>query len=117
MVEVIQMNPDFLRELIHFVTKPTDDPVLLAKQLAAIEGVVDHYPDLRAKLIEKGRDAGREEGRLIAARAMLRGVLAGRKLVIGPEEETAIAGCKDLATLERWRDQALTAEGVAEALR
>jgi hypothetical protein len=63
------------------------------------------------------RELGREEGALSQARAVLRRVLAQRALVPSAAEEARIDGCKDVGTLDRWLDQALTAETVADALR
>jgi hypothetical protein len=66
---------------------------------------------------DEGRNEGRNEGRLTQARAAVRRVLAARKLTPNRGDEARIDTCTDLATLERWLDQALTAQSVAEALR
>ncbi len=66
---------------------------------------------------KKGRKEGRDEGRLVQARAALRRVLAVRKLATVPAEDALIDDCTDLATLERWLDQALTAPSAARALQ
>jgi hypothetical protein len=69
------------------------------------------------KAREQGRNEGRNEGRLAQARTAVRRVLALRKLAISRMDEARIETCTDLATLERWLDQAMAAESVAEALR
>jgi hypothetical protein len=51
------------------------------------------------------------------AREALREVLAGRRLELQPADEARIEACEHLDTLRRWRAQAITASGVAEALR
>ena len=51
------------------------------------------------------------------ARKALRRVLAGRQLTPNPADSARIETCSDLATLERWHDQAVTARSAAEALR
>ena len=68
-------------------------------------------------IVEKLREEGRAEGRLAGARSALRRVLALRKLVPSRDDEAQIDVCSDLATLERWLDQAMAAQSVAEALR
>ena len=68
-------------------------------------------------ILEKLLDQGRDEGRLTQARVAVRRVLAARKLAPSPTDEARIDACTDLATLERWHEQALTAQSVAEALK
>ena len=65
----------------------------------------------------EGREKGREEGREEAMRAALRRVLARRGLTLAAHEEERIEACSDLATLERWHDEAVVAASAAEALR
>jgi hypothetical protein len=43
-------------------------------------------------------------------------VLARRELSLSTEDEARIEACADLATLERWHDQAVVASSGAEAL-
>ena len=50
-------------------------------------------------------------------RGALRRVLARRKLTLSAEDEARIDACADLATLERWLDQAVDAPTAAEALK
>jgi hypothetical protein len=49
-------------------------------------------------------------------RATLRRVLALRKLGLKAEGEARIDACADLATLQRWHDQAVLAASADEAL-
>jgi hypothetical protein len=66
---------------------------------------------------DKGLRKGRDEGKRSHARAMLRRVLAKRQLAPSRKDEAQIDGCDELRTLDRWIEQALTAESVGEALR
>jgi hypothetical protein len=68
-------------------------------------------------LVKFGEDRGYEMGRLDEDRAALRRVLTLRKLALDAETEARIAACTDLATLQRWLDQAVPAASAAEALR
>jgi len=68
------------------------------------------------ELRDEGRKEGRDEGRLTQARVSLRRVLAVRTLAPSPTDEARIDACTDIATLERWHDQALIAQSAAEAL-
>jgi len=63
------------------------------------------------------RNEGIEEGSLREARSALRRVLAKRKLGLSAADEARIDTCADLATLERWLEQAIDASSAAEALR
>jgi hypothetical protein len=67
-------------------------------------------------IVERLRKEGHDKGRLAGVRLSLRRVLALRKLVPNRTDEARIEACTDLPTLERWLDQALTAQNVAEAL-
>jgi predicted transposase YdaD len=66
---------------------------------------------------ERGRFEGRLEGRLEEERATLRRVLALRKLGLNADGEARINACMDLATLQRWHDQAVLAATADEALQ
>jgi hypothetical protein len=57
-----------------------------------------------------------EQG-LEALRSAIRKLLRKRGLAPDPGEEALLAGCTELAMLERWFDQALTAASASEALR
>jgi hypothetical protein len=66
---------------------------------------------------DRGYERGRLEGRLEAERATLRRVLALRKLELKAGDEARINACMDLATLQRWLDQAVLAATADEALQ
>jgi hypothetical protein len=69
-----------------------------------------------AQGIERGMVQGIDQGRLSGARAALRRVLARRQLAPSKGDEARIDACTDLATLDRWLDQAITAASVSDAL-
>jgi Uma2 family endonuclease len=71
------------------------------------------YADLET-VLRKGREEGREQGRLDHARSALRRVLARRGLTLAAEHEARIAACQDLDMLDRWLDQALSVESAGE---
>src|SRR5262249_48224442 len=62
-------------------------------------------------------EKARDEGGRAHARAMLRRVLSMRKLAPSRQDEAQIDSCDDLETLDRWIEQAMIAQSVAEALR
>ena len=68
------------------------------------------------QVLQRGIQKGIEQGRLAGARAALRRVLVRRGLELGPGDDARIEGCRDVETLERWLDQALTATSIAEVL-
>lgn len=67
--------------------------------------------------IEKAIEQGIEKGRLAEARAALRQVLKRRQFVLSTNDEARIEACADVATLQRWLDQAVTASSAHEALQ
>ncbi len=95
----------------------TDDPEVLSRRQRILEVLLEASPQTQQQLIEKGIEKGRLEGRLVEARAALRRVLARRQLLESPDDDARIEACTDLATLERWLDQAITAVSASEALR
>jgi len=66
---------------------------------------------------DRGYDRGYDRGRLVEARATLRRVFAVRKLRLNADGEGRIDACTDLATLQRWLDQAVVAASADEALQ
>ncbi|HEX8108563.1 MAG TPA: hypothetical protein VF516_12605 [Kofleriaceae bacterium] len=100
---------------------PVDDPEIEARRQHILEALLESSPETRQRLIDKGRAEGlvkgEEKGQLLEARRALRRVLAGRQLTPSQTDEARINACPDLATLERWLDQAITARSVTEALR
>ena len=61
-------------------------------------------------------ERGLEEGRMQGHREVLLRLLARAGLRPSPEEVVRIEACAELARLDRWIDQAVTATTVAEAL-
>ena len=74
-------------------------------------------PVIIEDLVKFGEDRGYERGRLEEERATLRRVLALRKLTLKADGEARIDACADLATLQRWLDQAVLAASADEALQ
>jgi hypothetical protein len=132
MVQYISM-PTSLREEILRRFPPTDDPEILERRAHIVRVWLPTVPEVRREVLDEGRQEGlvegrqegrqeglvegRQEGRLIESRRGLRRVLTLRGLTLDAENEARIDACADLATLERWHDQAVTASTTAEALR
>jgi hypothetical protein len=74
-------------------------------------------PVIIEDLVKFGEDRGYERGRLEEERSTLRRVLALRKLGLKPDGEARIDACTDLATLQRWHDQAVVAASADEVLQ
>jgi len=74
-------------------------------------------PVIIEDLVKFGEDQGYERGRLEERRGALRSVLALRKLRLKADGEARINACMDLATLQRWHDQAVLAATADEALQ
>jgi len=83
------------------------------------EGIMQNwlYQEGHQQGRKEGRKEGLDEGRLEEARAALRRVLARRELALSPRQQKRINDCTDLARLERWHDQAVTAKSTADALK
>lgn len=104
---------------------PADDPEIEERRQLILRALLKTSPETRQRLIDEGRAEGRaegrekgmEQGRLTEARAALRRVITRRELALRPIDEARIDACPDLATLERWLDQAITARSAAEAMR
>lgn len=64
----------------------------------------------------EGKVEGRLEGKLEGKVESVLRVLIGRGLALTEEQKERILACRDLATLDRWLQQALTAKTVDEAL-
>ena len=97
-----------------------EDPEIDARQQRILEVLLEANPKAQQRLIEKGMkqgiEQGIEQGRLAEARAALRRVLALRQLTLSRDDDARIEACTDLATLERWHDQAVTAASASDAL-
>jgi hypothetical protein len=85
-----------------------DDPEIEARRQHILEVLLEASPHTQQQL--------RLEGRLTEARAALRRVLVRRQLMLTQGHDAQIEACTDLATLERWLDQAVTALSVSDAL-
>ncbi len=68
-------------------------------------------------LIHIGEEFGFDRGRITSSRAAVARVLSRRGLAVTAEQQARLDTCEDLATLERWHDQAVTAPSADEALR
>lgn len=90
-----------------------EDPEVEARRQHILKVLLEASPQTQQELIDKGR----LEGRLAEARAALRRVLVHRQLMPSKDEDARIEACTDLATLERWNDQAFTAVSVSDALK
>lgn len=132
MLEHLSMSRPTRQELLERFAK-VDDPEIEARRQEILEALLEGSPKTQQRLIdeglekglekglqkglEQGLERGRLEGQLTEARKALRRVLAGRQLTPSQNDHARIDGCPDLATLERWLDQAVTARTAAEALR
>jgi hypothetical protein len=107
-------------ELLERFSWGKDDPEVMARRHRILEVLLGADPELRQRLTEKvlleGRLEGHLEGRLTEARSALRRVLARRQLMPSRDDDARIEACTDLATLERWLDQAITAVTVSDAM-
>ena len=88
-----------------------------ALSLARKEGIAEGKKEGRKEGIAEGRKEGIEAGRKEGLRAAIRGILQQRAVSLGEEEAGRLSGCDDLATLERWLGQAVSAGTGGEALR
>ncbi|HWO17981.1 MAG TPA: hypothetical protein VNO30_04375 [Kofleriaceae bacterium] len=85
-----------------------DDPEIEARRQHILKVLLEQSPQTKQQLLEESRVDG--------ARAVLRRVLALRNLTASRDDDARIEACTDLATLERWHDQAITAATIADAL-
>lgn len=107
MLQYMPMSP-WTREELERRFARSDDPEVEARRQEILQTLLAHSPDVKKQLVG--------EGQLIGARAGLRRVLARRGLALTSMLEAQIDRCSDLATLERWLDQAVTAASAEEAL-
>jgi hypothetical protein len=91
---------------------PVDDPVIEARRQRILWILLGMDPELRRAVLE----GGSKKVLIVLSRKILRGELASRQLTPSQEEAARIEACTDIATLDRWCDQAETAATVAEAL-
>jgi hypothetical protein len=106
-LEYLPMSMPTRQELLSRFGK-VDDPEIEARRQHILEVLLEASPHTQQQL--------RLEGRLTEARAALRRVLVRRQLMLTQGHDAQIEACTDLATLERWLDQAVTALSVSDAL-
>ena len=111
MLDYLPMSMPTREELLQRFA-PVDDPEIMARRRHSLRVLLDMDPQLQQQLQLEGR----LEGQLTEARAALRRVLARRQLTPSKQDDAQIEACTELATLERWHDQAVTAVSVADAL-
>jgi len=104
-------------ELLRFVLTKTEDPEVKARQKLVAKVYVDMTPEVKDEITAEAHDEGIKQGRMAEARAALQRVLSRRKLALSADDQARIDTCSELATLERWLDQAVDAVSAAEALR
>lgn len=112
MVQVLPMSNSAREDILRYVPQ-TDDPEIRARQRHVARVLLDIDPELRDEVTQEALD----EGGLRAAREGLRRVLARRGLTLTAEQEASIQACRELATLERWLEEAVVAPSAADALR
>ena len=107
MVEYMTMSMPTRDELIRRFGK-VDDPEIEARRQHILKVLLEMSPQTKQQI--------KEEGLLEGQRAALRRVLARRQLTPSKDDDARIEACTDLATMERWHDQAVTAVSVSDAL-
>jgi hypothetical protein len=115
MLEYLSMSTTARKDLLWNFGK-SEDPEIEARRQHILDVLLEASPRTQQQLIEKGLLEGRLEGRLTEARAALRRVLARRQLTPTKRDDARIEACTDLAILERWLDQAVTALSTSAAL-
>jgi hypothetical protein len=111
MVEYLPMSMPTREELLWRFGK-VDDPEIEARRQHILRVLLDASPETKQELIEQGIAAGQ----LSQARAALRRVLVRRRLASSKDDDARIDACTDVATLERWHEQAFAATTVRDAL-
>jgi len=89
-----------------------DDPETAARRQHILEVLLEASPEIQQQLVDKAV----LKGRLTEARAALRRILARRQLALSQDDDARIEACADLAILEHWHDQAITAASTSDAL-
>lgn len=100
MVQYLAMSEPAREYVSRF--KMGDTPEIQERQRQLGRILMERYPDLQQEL------------RLADARAHLRRVLAVRGLTLRPAHDARIDACTDVATLERWLDDAAVAKTAAQ---
>jgi hypothetical protein len=107
MLEYLPMSMPTQEELLRRFG-PVEDPVIEGRRQRILDFLLETSPQKKQQL--------QMEGRLTEARAALRRVLAGRQLTPSKDDDARIDACTDLAILERWLDQAITAASISDVL-
>ncbi len=100
-----------------FLARPL--PVQALADAAAADNAVVQALDAKGnpaivQIRQQGHKAGLDEGRLVQARDMLLRILTRRGFDLPPDRRAHILSCPDLAQVERWADQAITAAVLAD---
>ncbi|MFO0763121.1 MAG: hypothetical protein U0359_42180 [Byssovorax sp.] len=107
-VQYAAMTPAARTEMLKRF-QPSDDPEVRERQREIGRTMLELNPDLIEERMQQVRRA--------VARSSLQRVLARRGFVLSVEEQEQIDACTEIATLERWLEEAVTAASAAEALR
>jgi hypothetical protein len=92
---------------------PSDDPEIEARRRPIRKVLFEQAsPETRRRAVAESR----ERARLTATRDLLLRVFWLRQLTPSEQDEARIEACSDLATLDRWLDQSVTAASATEAL-
>ena len=102
------MSTAFRQEVLERLTR-SSDPEVAERQRENLEIMLNLLPDVKQRILDEGAQRN--------ARNALRSVLSTRGLTLSAVEEERVDRCEDLATLERWLRQAITAPTVEDALR
>ena len=113
MVKYTSMSTTMRKEWLELIARQEEDPEVESRRQEILRSLLDNSPKVKQQLI----DQGIEKGQLGEARAALGRVLALRRFMLSSDEEARVAECADVATLQRWHDQAVTAATAAEALQ
>ena len=109
MLKCLPMSAAVYDDLIRFVLAEPEDDLMAQRQKQTVRVFLDMAPEVKAEVIADAESA--------TSRALLRDVLARRRLTLTAAEQARIDACIDLATLKRWHNQAVDAASAAEALR
>ncbi|WP_437902979.1 hypothetical protein WME95_31050 [Sorangium sp. So ce327] len=107
MLEYLPMSQYTREDLLRRFDR-SDDPEIEARRQQILQALLAQSPEVEQQLIEKGQ--------VTAARLALRTVLAQRGLALSQPIEARIDACSELATLNRWLCQAVTATSAEDAL-